>query len=218
VTAMTDDVAPEGVARIRLNRPEKRHALSGDHVEEIVQQIKDAQDAGIEIVLLESSGPIFCAGANRSDVGSDTGRRPAVDLLNAMLDSKLYWVAAVQGGVVGAGVSMLTLCHHVIATPATWFSLPEYNYGLLPTLALELVASVAGPRFAWHLASPGVRADAQAGLNAGLVSEIVSGESLNAAALKHAEAMAAFAGMPTAAAKWWRSKLPAEFAGADRFA
>lgn len=213
----SDTVSADRVARIRLNRPDKRHALGSDHVQEIIDQIHDAQRAGIEVVVLESSGPIFCAGADRKDVAGGSDRRPAVELLNEVIDSGLYWVAAVQGGAVGAGVSLTALCHYVIAAPGAWFSLPEYHYKIMPTLALELVDAVSGPRFAWGLASVGGRADAQSALTAGFVNEIVPDGDLIDAAVRHAQATAAIPGLGAAAARWWRTKLPAQFAGADHF-
>jgi enoyl-CoA hydratase len=148
------------VARLTLDSPDNRNALSTALVDQLHQGLTDAaEESGVRAVVLGHSGGTFCAGA---DLAEAAGRDPgdvAVDrareltyLLRRILELPMPVIAAVDGHVRAGGLGLVGACDIVVAGPASTFALTEARIGVAPsiislTLLPKMTARAAGRYF-----------------------------------------------------------------------
>jgi enoyl-CoA hydratase len=148
------------VARITLDSPHNRNALSAALVQQLHQSLSDAaEEPGVRAVVLDHSGGTFCAGADLSEAsGGDAfeaalGRaRELTALLRAILELPLPVVAAIDGHVRAGGLGLVGASDIVAAGPASTFALTEARIGVAPgiislTLLPKMPARAAGRYF-----------------------------------------------------------------------
>lgn len=148
------------VARLTLDSPQNRNALSTALVEALHQGLTAAtEESGVRTVVLGHTGRTFCAGA---DLGEAAGRDPsdlAVDraremtrLLRRILELPLPVIGAIDGHVRAGGFGLVGACDIVVAGPASTFALTEARIGVAPsiislTLLPKMTARAAGRYF-----------------------------------------------------------------------
>lgn len=131
-----ESVAPR-VGRLRLCRAEKRNALNPRMVSDALDAIAHLENTGIEVAILASDGPVFCGGADlKESLHASPGELSPVDLLDRILTSPVFWIAAVQGPALGIGVSLVAACPLSVVRPDAWFALPEMSFGVYPSAAI----------------------------------------------------------------------------------
>jgi enoyl-CoA hydratase/carnithine racemase len=134
------DVAVDhaGIARVTLNRPEKRNALDSRTVEELVELFTTLPRAGVRAVVLRAEGPHFCAGLDLVEHHRED-REPSAfmhlclrwhEAFNKMEYGGVPVIAALKGAVVGGGLELAAAAHIRIADRSTYFALPEGQRGL----------------------------------------------------------------------------------------
>jgi enoyl-CoA hydratase/carnithine racemase len=121
----------EGWTEVRLNRPERRNALSSELADQLVDGIGRAERHGPGLVLA-ANGPVFCAGADLKEGISLDSDRSSARIVRALIAARLFVVAAVDAPVYGAGISLLTVCPVVVATAAASLGFPEAKHGFFP--------------------------------------------------------------------------------------
>ena len=183
------------VARIVLNRPEKKNALTAEMYRQLGQALAAADgDARVRAILLHGSADCFTAG---NDLG-DFLQRPAgaeppvVGLFKALPNLAKPIVAAVGGPAVGIGSTLLLHCDFVYAAPNARFQLPFVPLGIVPEFASTyLLPLLAGYQRAAELLLLGQPFTAEKAKEVGLVTDIVPDDSLFAKAHQVAETLAA---------------------------
>jgi len=144
----------DGALHIRLDRADKRNAVTRSMYETMAEAIAQAEaDKAIRALLFSGVGEAFCAGNDLNDFVADppTGAEsPVFRFLRAISTAKKVLVAAVHGAAVGIGTTMLLHCDFVVAARSAWRSLPFVTLGLLPAAASTLLL----PRAIGHLAPP----------------------------------------------------------------
>jgi enoyl-CoA hydratase len=147
------------VARLTLDSPHNRNALSSTLVSQLHQGLRDAAaDPAVRMVVLGHTGNTFCAGADLSE-GSSAGADPAAataqrsremaDLLRAIVEAPLPVIVAVDGHVRAGGMGLVAACDIAVAGPRSTFALTEARIGVAPaiislTLLPKLSARAAG--------------------------------------------------------------------------
>ena len=197
---MTEHVLTErhgAVMTIRLNRPEKKNALTRDMYRGMAAGLRAAAtDDSVHVVLL-AGGADFTAGNDIGDFAKAGERDPkdpgaAFDFLEAILDFRKPVVAAVRGNAVGIGTTMLLHCDVVVASEAARLMMPFTRLALCPEAGSSLLMPArVGPAIAnwWLLASAGFSgADAAA---AGLATRAVADDEVEATAAQMAATLAA---------------------------
>jgi len=168
-----DDAA---VRTIRMNRPEKRNALTAAMYADMARAIREAKAAGIRCLLIAGSTDAFSAGNDLQDfmrIGSDDAFVPVMDFLAALAECPLPLVAAVQGVAVGIGTTMLMHCDQVIASDEATFATPFVSLGLVPEAASSLLAPrLMGLQRAFSLLVMGERLDARTAAECGIVTYV----------------------------------------------
>ena len=208
MTSHISSIRHGAVLEARLNRPEKKNALTGamyDGISEILEQASSSNS--IRAVLLAAAGSTFTAGNDLAEfmsMSGDLAVSPQSRFVRAITGATKPIVAAVQGRAVGIGTTMLLLhCDLVYATPDVKLSTPFVEMGLVPEAGSTLLFPARlGLQRASALLLLGETLDAEAAVAAGLVNAIVPADQLHACALEKAQALA--------------SKAPEAFAVARR--
>jgi enoyl-CoA hydratase/carnithine racemase len=184
-------VSDDGAVRsVRMNRPEKKNALTFAMYDAMAAAIEEA-DASKELRCLVIAGHAggFCAG---NDIGdfvamAEAGAlaAPVMRFLYALARCEKPMVAAVAGNAIGIGTTMLLHCDHVVASPDARLSTPFVALGLVPEAGSSLIAPrLMGHARAFALLVMGQPLDAAAAKEAGIVNTItddVDGQALAAA-------------------------------------
>src|SRR5437660_2079470 len=155
-----------GVARLTLNRPQKRNALTREMLGELhraVLEIAARQD--LRCLVLDSNGPVFCAGMDLAQMQQTASVPDARQLWHA--DTQLYHdcvaallalpapaVAVVQGPALAGGVGLVLACDLVLAAESATFALPEPKRGITAAIVTPLLVHRIGVSAAsWLLLS-----------------------------------------------------------------
>jgi enoyl-CoA hydratase/carnithine racemase len=180
------------VQTIRMNRPEKKNALTRAMYARMTEALRAGDaDAGIRVQVFLGLPEAFTAGNDLADFlvyaqGGGLGTE-VVGFLMAIARAEKPLLAAVDGIAVGIGATMQFHCDLTIASPRALFRTPFTHLGLTPEAASSLLAPAAiGPQAAFALLALGEDFPAERALAAGLVQAIVPVAEIEAAVLKKA--------------------------------
>src|SRR5436190_769018 len=175
------------VARITLNRPEKRNALSIALSDELVRAI-DLVDAStdVKVLVVDGAGETFCAGDDITEMhrwGHANGvvRRVRIyqRMANALEELDKVTVAAVDGFAVGGGLEITMACDFVVATQRATWGMPEVDVGITPGWGgTTRMARLIGRRMAKEINLLGALHPAARAAELGLWNRVVPDESL----------------------------------------
>jgi enoyl-CoA hydratase/carnithine racemase len=185
----------DGVCEVRLNRPEKRNAITFAMYQALGRALQEAQaDEAVRAVLLSGEGAGFCAGNDLQDFLAGpqfTPAHPVMALLRTLATFAKPLLAAVHGQTVGIGVTMLLHCDLVVAARSTQLSMPFVALGLVPEAGSSLLLPrLVGPQRAAELLLLGEPFAAAAAQSLGIVNRVVEDATLAAAARELARALA----------------------------
>ncbi len=196
-----------GVARITLNRPEARNALSRTLVRELGEALAAFEaDAAARVIVLAGAGDrAFCAGADLkalSDRGTALEARESFSGLARILDviprMRTPVIAQVHGFALAGGCGLAVGCDVVIAADDAVFGLPEITIGMLPLVVMAPILRAAGRKRGMLMILSGERVGSAEALAMGLVSRVVPRADLERESSALAARLAGFS--PTALA------------------
>ena len=200
----------EGIARITIDRPERKHAWSATMWPEMARLMgKCAEDNSVRVVLVTSTGDrVFSAGADLEQFGgADTELvRASVEGVESVMASiescPKPVIAVVSGAAVGAGTEVAAACDVRIASKGAWFSIPAATLGIVITRSdiARLVRGV-GASLARDMLLTGRRLTAAESQQIGFVRSVHPSNELDAAALDLAAEIVALDGAALAAMK-----------------
>lgn len=179
----------DGVATLRLNRPEKRNALNPEMVRGLTDALRALHaDDGVRAVVLTGGGVAFSAGG---DFGAIEALRQAapvesrrmlldgLDVLRALWRLERPTIALVNGAAVGGGLSLALACDFVLAADGATLAFPFVRLGIAPDLgALWVVPRLVGTRRAKELFMTGRTFTAAEAAGIGLITRVVPGNAL----------------------------------------
>jgi len=178
----------DGVATIRLNRPEVHNAFDDVLIAELTGALRAvAADGGVRAVVLAATGKSFSAGADlnwmrrmagASIAENEADARALADLMRTLHDLAKPTVAAVHGPAYGGGVGLVAACDIAIAADGATFALSEVRLGLIPAVVSPYVVAAIGARAARRYFLTGERFGAAEALRLGLVHGVVPAERL----------------------------------------
>lgn len=130
------------VARLTLDSPHNRNALSGLLVRQLHAHLAEAAaDSAVRAVVIGHTGGTFCAGADLAQASAAAPYRLALDraaemaaLLRAILQCPLPVIGAVDGHARAGGLGLIGACDIVVAGPHSTFALPEARIGVAPSI------------------------------------------------------------------------------------
>jgi enoyl-CoA hydratase/carnithine racemase len=180
----------EGIAVIRLNRPEKRNALSDALITELENTLHWAlAEDSARVLVLTGSEQAFCAGGDISmftELNAEKGyefTRRGYDLLRPIEIGEKPVIAAVEGHCIAGGLELALACDFIIAGADARFGFGEIDLGLIPGWGGTVrVTRAISSRRARQMVLTCERIKAPEALGIGLVNEVVpSGSALQRA-------------------------------------
>ena len=193
------------VATIRLNRPEKKNALTAAMYTALSQAIADAgrDDDVCAIALL--GGADFTAGNDIADFVASGGMGddpPPVRFLRVLGDCPKPIVAGVRGAAIGIGATMLMHCDAVVLGTSVRMAMPFTKLGLVPEGGSSvLLPLIAGRLRAWWLLLSSETFGAEEAMRLGLATRICQDEQTDATTLAMCEQLAKLPPKAMASAK-----------------
>lgn len=184
------------VMELRLNRPDKKNALSHEMYSALADALERAAgDNSVLAATILGSGGAFTSGNDLKDfmetppVGTD---KPVYRFLRAIATFPKVLVAGVTGPAVGIGTTMLLHCDLVVAGPSALFHMPFVDLGLVPEAASSMLfPRLVGPQLAARHLILGEPFDAETALRYGVIGEIVDEAGLEARVRELARRVAA---------------------------
>ncbi|MCC6742429.1 MAG: enoyl-CoA hydratase/isomerase family protein [Acidobacteria bacterium] len=190
----------DGIAKISLNRPDKRNALD----DATIQDLKDAfervaSDVLVRVVVLRSSSADFCAGADLSALQkiaessileNRDDARSLMDLFVAMRRLPKPIVAAVRGRALAGGAGLATACDIVIASKSAQFGYPEVRLGFVPAMVMAMLRRSVSEKIAFELVARGEAISADRAAEIGLVNRVVADDDFNASVSEYVTSLA----------------------------
>lgn len=183
----------EGMARLTLNRPARLNAFNAD----LAHAWKDAtaeatSRADVKAILIDASGPAFCAGGDVIDMATTMGASGAeitalAEVINtgirSLTESTVPVVAAAHGTTAGGGLGILLSSDYAVVGSRSKLGSLYANIGLTPDLSVSAqLARAVGQRRALQLVLQDRLLSASEALDWGLVAEVVEGEDSEAEA------------------------------------
>ncbi|HWS44601.1 MAG TPA: enoyl-CoA hydratase-related protein [Acidimicrobiia bacterium] len=189
---MTDEVlydAADGLARVTINRPDRRNAMSFGVMDGLRDAMSRARaDAAVRVVVLTGAGDkAFCAGADLGGGGvassgaeAHEGRGLLADLFRDMWRVGKPLIARVRGYALAGGFGLACACDLVVAADDAVFGTPEINVGLWPYMITVPLLRSMPPKTALDLMMTGRRVSAEEGARIGFVQRVVPVAELDA--------------------------------------
>jgi enoyl-CoA hydratase/carnithine racemase len=176
------------IARLTINRPERRNAMSFEVLEAMRDSLgRAAVDDAVHVIVITGAGDqAFCAGADLSSVGDPPGAVAAHDARGVLADVfRDMWslgkptIARVRGYCLAGGFGLAMACDFVVASDDAVFGTPEVNVGLWPYMITVPLLRSLPPRVAFDLMATGRRVDAAEAERLGIVNRVVAVDQLD---------------------------------------
>ncbi len=191
------------IARITLNRPQARNALSQDMLVALKQAITEVNAIDtVRAVVIDANGPGFCAGHDLKEMAAhrqdgDEGRAyyeqlfaVCSDFMLEIVKSPKIFIAQIDGIATAAGCQMVAACDMAIASESARFGVNGISSGLFCSTPMVSLSRNAGRKRAMELLTTGALMSAQEALTAEIINRVVSADELSAAVLTMAQAVA----------------------------
>jgi enoyl-CoA hydratase/carnithine racemase len=172
---------------VTMNRPQRRNALSLEHMRELIAAFRDIGDSDALGVILAGNGPVFSAGHDFADVAD--ADLPAVrsllmtctELMTLIQRIPQPVVARVHGLATAAGCQLVATTDLAVASENAGFAAPGGKGGWFCHTPMVAIARNVGRKRAVEMALSGDVIDARTALDWGLVNRVVPSEQLDSA-------------------------------------
>lgn len=191
MTTYIEDQRESYIQTIRINRADKKNALTPEMYLAIAEALRSAQsDKKVRVTVLTGSGDSFTAGndigdfvttsnAPKGEKSITQGQAPFPAFLAALMAADKPVIAAVNGLAIGVGTTMLMHCDLVYASDTARFSLPFVNLGAVPEAGSSvLIPNMVGRMRAMELFLLGDQFKAPQAKQMGFVNEIFPADQL----------------------------------------
>jgi len=194
-TILLDDASP--VARLTLNRPDKRNPIGPATCGELVHALGRLRDStAVRVVILTGAGTVFSAGGDLAMMAGAGGDAPEVppaslvELLTTMHATGKPIIAMVNGHALAGGLGLMVACDLVIAADTAQMGTTEIGVGLWPMMITAEITRSIGRKLTLEMMLTGRRLTAAEALAAGLVNRVVPAAELEAETAKLAADLA----------------------------
>ena len=155
----------DGVLTLRLNRPDKRNALSAALLGLLSRELERADlDADVRVVVIRGEGKDFCAGADLDELLASADRTPAENEAAALVLGDVFIqmrkipkpvVAVIHGRALAGGAGLVTGCDIALAMESARLGYPEIQRGFVPAMVMTMLRRAVGEKIAFDLAATG---------------------------------------------------------------
>jgi methylglutaconyl-CoA hydratase len=174
----------QGIARITLNRPEKRNALNPELIAELTKAVQSSD----RLIILTGAGNDFCSGADLSGLHDAANAdvldhmasaRALADLFIAMRRYPHPIIAAVRGRALAGGCGLATAADIILAAESAQFGYPEVNIGFVPAMVMAILRRCVSEKRAFELIATGDVISAQIAFDYGLINRVFAEETFD---------------------------------------
>jgi enoyl-CoA hydratase len=185
----------DGIAKVKLNRPEKLNALNPDVYNELENIFIDCEtDPGVNVVIIMGSEKAFAAGADIDDMSKGDVvsayhlTKQSQRVQERLADMPKPTIAGIAGYALGGGLELSLCCDFRIAADNAVFGVPEINLGVIPGGGgTQRISRLIGTGRATELIFLGEPIKAGQAENWGLVNRVVPQDQLEEACEKLAQ-------------------------------
>ena len=184
-------------ARITLDRPEKRNALSLELMEELIAALRRlGSDPEVRAIVIEGAGPAFSAGHDLAEmVGRDLPfYQRLFDVCSELMETihrvPQPVIAKVHGVATAAGCQLVAACDLAVASADARFATPGVKIGLFCSTPMVPLTRAIGRKRALEMLLTGDLVDARAAVEWGLVNRVVPPDELEEAVAELVDAIA----------------------------
>ena len=174
-------------ARITLNRPAQRNALSLQVMEEVTAALEElARDRDVRVIVIDAAGPAFCAGHDLAEmVDRDLAYYQHVfDTCTVMMEAihaaPQPVIARVHGIATAAGCQLVAACDLAVAAREARFAVSGVNLGLFCSSPSVALSRNVGRKAAFEMLVTGEFISADEARERGLVNRVVAADALDA--------------------------------------
>ncbi|MEQ1947715.1 MAG: enoyl-CoA hydratase-related protein [Bryobacteraceae bacterium] len=179
------------IARITLNRPEKRNALTPELLESLQAALdRAAKDPDVTVVLIRGAGKDFCAGFDLKEFN----RRGSKDVMNNLEDARALAnillairrhprpvITAIHGRALGGGGGIAAASDLTLATDTAKIGYPEVNIGYIPAMVASLVTRAISDKRMFEMFATGDPITAPEAAAIGLINRVFPEAEFDAA-------------------------------------
>ncbi|HIG59411.1 MAG TPA: crotonase/enoyl-CoA hydratase family protein [Gammaproteobacteria bacterium] len=185
----------DNIARVQLNRPEKRNSMNPQFWKELPEIIRDIdQEARARVIVISSTGPHFSSGLDVSSFAGDARTASGADdktrriqagsafynnvlhmqeSFNCIEQARIPVLAAIQGGCIGGGVDLVTSCDIRYATADAFLTIFETNIGMTADVGtFPRLVKLIPEGYVKEMAYTGRRVAAAEAKQMGLINEV----------------------------------------------
>jgi enoyl-CoA hydratase/carnithine racemase len=172
---------------VTMNRPQRRNALSLEHMRELIAAFRDIGGSDALGVILAGNGPVFSAGHDFADVADAdlpavrSLLRTCTELMTLIQQIPQPVVARVHGLATAAGCQLVASTDLAVASENAGFAAPGGKGGWFCHTPMVAIARNVGRKRAMEMALSGDVIDARTALDWGLVNSVVPPEQLDSA-------------------------------------
>ncbi len=178
-----------GVATVTMNRPDKHNAFDDGVIAELTEAFNGlAKNPDVRVMILAAEGKSFSAGADlgwmqrMATYSFNENLRDAnqlANMLKTLNNLPFPTIARVQGAAFGGAVGLVSCCDMAVAGPRASFCLSEVKIGLIPATISPYVIAAIGQRASRRYFMTAERFSAEEAERLGLVSQVVTAETLD---------------------------------------
>ncbi|MBO0840478.1 MAG: enoyl-CoA hydratase family protein [Sciscionella sp.] len=181
-----------GIARLTMDSPHNRNALSARLRRELSEHLDRAIDTeDVRVIVLEHTGPVFCAGMDLKEArgagSADQGVNEFPAILQRIWTSPKPVVAKLAGPARAGGVGLVAACDIAVAVDAATFAFTEVRIGVVPAVISITVLPRLLPRAAHELFLTGETFDAHRAAAIGLINSAVPADELDAEVARYTD-------------------------------
>ena len=179
------------VLHLTLNDQKHQNTLSDEMISELDKKFKEAsQDKHVKVIILSSTGKVFCAGHNLKDLNSkrldlDNGKsyyakifRSCSLLMMNIVQNPKPVIAAIDGIATAAGCQLIASCDLAYASDRAKFATPGVNIGLFCSTPMVALSRSVSKKSAMEMLLTGDLIDAKNACKIGLINNFFKSEEL----------------------------------------
>jgi methylglutaconyl-CoA hydratase len=177
------------IARITLNRPDKKNALNASLIAGLKESLRRANDDdAVRAVVITGAGPDFCSGADlsalelisKASVSENTAdARSLMELFLVIRQLSVPVIAAVRGRALAGGCGLASACDIVVASSTARFGYPEVKIGFVPAMVMAILRRNISEKRAFELLTRGAEIGAEEARQFGLVNQILGEDNFD---------------------------------------
>lgn len=179
----------DGIARITLNRPEKRNALSPELIAGLKENLRSVHaNSMVRAVVICGAGDDFCSGADLSVLQkistasvqeNSADARALMELFVLIRSIRPPVIAAVKGRALAGGCGLATACDMVLAARSSRFGYPEVKIGFIPAMVMAILRRNVSEKRAFELIALGGELEAAEAASIGLINRVLDDEAFD---------------------------------------